>query len=86
MNFCVCFEEEMVMAANFRPTFGGMQVHLTLPVDLYIFSIQVIFVPCMSVMCADRRCRITIFGLQPGGFDKKLVNTNSAGYLLVMLI
>ena len=75
MNFVfVCIEEEMVVAANFRPTFGGMQVHLTSPVDVYIFSIQVIFVPCMSVMCADRRCRIIIFGLQRG-FDKKLMNT-----------
>lgn len=59
------FEEEMVMAANFQPTFGGMQVLLTSPVDLCIFCIQVLFVPCTSVMCADAGLFI-VSGLQLG--------------------
>jgi hypothetical protein len=48
MNFMfVDIEKITVMAANSRPTLGYMHVHFTLAVDVYVFCILGIFVPCV---------------------------------------
>lgn len=48
MNFTfVDIEKITVMAANSRSALGYMLVHFTLAVDVYVFCILGIFVPCV---------------------------------------